>query len=104
MIDELEYTTGTHLAIQPKLFIEIFCVASFSPIRPTTWPFGLPLALFESFGRPLVSAAIAEYCSCVVATVTVGKEGCRQASDYLHQRVDQWTSPKSPKRLRVKRR
>ena len=77
MIGELGYMTETHLAIQPKLLIERFCVAPFSPVglRPTTWPFVLPLALFESIGRPFVSAAIAEYCSCVEATVNCGKGG-----------------------------
>ena len=76
MINDIEGTAGTYLAIQPKPLYKKLCVVSFVPagLRPTTRPFGLLSAIMESFGRPFVSAAIAEYWSCVVATVNWGKE------------------------------
>lgn len=77
MINDFEDMTTTHLAIQPKPLLERLCVVPFLPVgfRPTTWPFGLPLAVVGSIGRPFASAAIAECWSCVVATVSWGKGG-----------------------------
>ena len=66
----------TYLAIQLKPLLERLCVVSFLPagLRLVTRPFGLLSAIVESFGRPFTSAAIAEYDSCVVATVRPKKE------------------------------
>lgn len=77
MINDLESVSRTHLAIQPKPVLERLCVVSFLPVGllPTTWPLDLPLAVVRSIGRPFGSAAIAEYWSCVVATVNCGKAG-----------------------------
>ena len=72
MVDDLEHTARTYLATQLKPLVERLCVVCFlsAGLRPTIRPFDLVSAIVGSFGRPFTSAAIAEYWSCVVATVS----------------------------------